>query len=49
MYTQLPSDRSMRRRRDLGMFVCRCSIPEPVWLHLWRVFECAHCGKAIIW
>ena len=46
---RLPTDRSMAQRRDLGQFVCRCSIPELVWLALWRDYQCGHCGKAVIW
>jgi hypothetical protein len=49
MWTHEYPQAKLERQRQLGQLVCRCSTPEPVWLALWRDYECGHCGKAVVW
>lgn len=54
MTTLLPETSTMRRLRDLGLFVCRCADPLPEPVYLWGTvllddaYECRRCRRKVV-
>jgi hypothetical protein len=41
--------RPIAELRDAGLLICHCLAPVPVWLALWQDYECARCGRPVMW
>lgn len=49
MTTTVPiSDWELNQLRQLGLLVCRCAIPKPVYLAEWCAYECGRCRKKMV-